>query len=295
MIYCCCALHFEAQPIIEYFSMKKLDVNGRFQFFRGERAVLVLSGTGSFNANAAVTMLCTMFPPSKGDVFINYGICGAFKKKGAVGELVMAYSAENASSGKVIYTDIDIIMKAPFRKVALKTFDREMCCDMQGELADIADIADIADMEGYGAAFAAGLFFESHQIFILKTVSDIVGEGLPDNECAKSVAASAAEDMLTYAEAAETACAEFAREQSGAEFSDSEKAAAEEFSNALCLSAAMQEQLLCILRRRRILGKSTEFVLKSFLEDRQIENEKTCRREGKALFAEFKKYEVCHD
>jgi hypothetical protein len=61
---------------------------------------------------------------------------------------------------------------------------------------------------------------------------------------------------------------------------------------------AMEEQLLCILRRRLLQGKSVKPLMESFSEiiesELALENKTINRKSGKEYFSRFKKYEVSY-
>jgi hypothetical protein len=305
MIYYCCALYSEAKPIIEYYGLKRLDVKGRYQFFtvpdntgaevHAPVAVLVVCGTGRDNANAAVTMLCTIFPPSEKDIFVNYGICGSFSPRGeeiALGELYMAYGIKE-EKGNTIYTDSDLLRPCGFKTAELRTFGRPVTSVSEfGELRADENAVLLADMEGYGAVFGASLFFQCHRIFVFKAVSDIIGTtALPENRCSiEKIIGESYKKVIEYAELALASAEEYAEKYSPPEFTEEETDAYNEFSERLCLSASMKEQLLCILRRRKLQGLSVCTVMQDF----NLGEDRVCRNKGKILFECFKKYEVDH-
>jgi hypothetical protein len=308
MIYYCCALYIEAKPIIEYYKLKRLNVKGRYQFFvdakesdeGNGKALLVVCGTGRDNANSAVTMLCTMFPPKDSDIFVNYGICGAFSESSetCVGDVFMATCAKNEEDN-VIYTDCDLLCPCEFKKAELRTFSKPVESKPQSEsMGVLENTVTLADMEGYGALFGASLFFEAHRTFAIKVVSDVIGEKehSVDKALAESVIERSYKAVVEYSEKALAFAEEASREASAPELSNEEQESFERFSELLCLSAAMEDQLLCILRRRLLQGKSVMPLMESFSEiiesELVLENKTINRKSGKEYFSRFKKYEV---
>lgn len=308
MIYYCCALYIEARPIIEYYKLKRLNVKGRYQFFGAAKesapgngkAILVVCGTGRDNANSAVTMLCTLFPPKDNDIFVNYGICGAFSEslKPSVGDVFMATCAKN-EEGNAIYTDCDLLCPCEFNKAELRSFSTPVEEKAQLETAgDIVNAVTLADMEGYGALFGASLFFEAHRTFVIKVVSDVIGEknNSVDKALAEGVIEKSYKEVIEYSEKAVALAERASREASAPELSNEERESFESFSKLLCFSAAMEEQLLCILRRRLLQGKSITPLMESFSKiiekELELENKTVSRKSGKEYFSRFREYEV---
>ncbi len=307
MIYYNCALYLEAKNIIAHYSLKRLDVKGRFQFFTSKEepaeAVLVISGTGAYNATAAVTMLCTLFPPKAGDVFVNFGLCGAFPRQESIcpsiGELFLAYCVKDTSGKKAIYPDLDLLIKAPFKKALLKTFDEAVVSTDNFTSEDVGSTeAVLADMEGYGALFAASLFFESHRCFVIKAVSDVIGRSqLPDKKQAEEIVAFDTMKVTGFADNASQAAKQDAKLQSVAELSKSECEAADLLSEKLSLSEAMREQLNCLLKQYRLRGKAVDKIIYRYVNESDL----ICglgsvsKRDGKKLFSEFKEYLINND
>ena len=79
MIYIVTAMYAEAHPFITRFQLKKDLSHTHFQvFLDGERSLcLIISGTGSLPAAAAVSSICTEYKagsPESGDFLINVGV-----------------------------------------------------------------------------------------------------------------------------------------------------------------------------------------------------------------------------
>lgn len=304
MIYYCCALAFEARPLIEHYGMKRKNVPGRFQFFVSENqrpaataaskqprpaAVVVISGTGSYAASVAATMLFSLYPPEQEDIFINFGICGALPVSGLTrSSVAIAYSVSCEGQHRMLYPDM--MMQSDFAPVRLRTFSAPVYA------ARTESEFDIADMEGYGALHAALAFFECHRCFVIKTVSDLIGteEQHADTAAAAMAAAAGAKKVIAFAEKAQAEAAKLT--QRIPELPEAEQRLAEELCILLSLSFAQREQLSCLLRRRMLLGFSSETLIKDFIrEELSGEEQKRDRRDGKVLFEKFKGFEKNYD
>lgn len=79
MIYILTAMYAEAHPFITRFQLKKDISHTRFQVFKSKDAdlFLIISGTGSIPAAAAVCSICTKYGAGQGDFLLNVGICAA--------------------------------------------------------------------------------------------------------------------------------------------------------------------------------------------------------------------------
>lgn len=169
MIYFLTALYYEAKNIIEHYRMKKLIEVTKFQVFRGENEVLIISGVSGVKAVVAATYLLTRFKYSSQDIFINVGICGAVKDKGNIGEIFLCNKLIDSFSKKVFYPDI--LFKHPFREGILESF-----AEVVNETDRLNINADIVDLEGTFVYEAVELFFSPENIYIIKVVSDILND-----------------------------------------------------------------------------------------------------------------------
>ncbi|MDU1910930.1 spore photoproduct lyase [Fusobacterium sp.] len=166
MIYIAVALTAEARPLITYFRLKKDNEIKKYQVFKNEEIVLIITGTGMLQGAIGITYVLGNLDIREEDIFVNLGICGAVEESTSIGDIILCNKIINNSSKKNFYPDM--LFKHEFREGTLETFfhvvDREIEIDkIQGE---------IVDMEGAGIYEAASLFFLQHQINIIKIVSD---------------------------------------------------------------------------------------------------------------------------
>jgi nucleoside phosphorylase len=165
MILLATALYCEAKPFIDVFSLKKDSSINKFQVFKNDDIILVVTGTGCINMACACTYLISAFEVSKYDTFINIGICGSLDENISIGTTILCNKIINNSSKREFYPDM--IIKHPFKEGSIESFSKIV------EKADSKYIqGDIVDMEAAGFFEAVSIFMPPHRIFTLKIVSD---------------------------------------------------------------------------------------------------------------------------
>lgn len=167
MVYFLTALYYEARDIIEHYKMKKVMEVTKFQVFKGENELLIISGTSEIKAVVAATYLLTHFEYSENDIFINVGICGAIKEKACKGDIFLCNKLIDDFSKKAFYPDM--LFKHPFREGTLESFS-EVVNDTGKQNID----TDIVDQEGAFIYEAVSMFIKPQNIYIIKIVSDIL-------------------------------------------------------------------------------------------------------------------------
>lgn len=165
MIYVAVALTAEAKPLITYFKLKRDNKIKKYQVFKNEEIILIITGSGMIQGAIGTTYVLSSLNIREEDIFINLGICGAVKEIFQEGDIVLCNKITNNGNGKSFYPDM--LFKHKFKEGTLESFshvvDRSMESEIKGELVD---------MEGAGIYEAASLFFSQHQINIIKIISD---------------------------------------------------------------------------------------------------------------------------
>lgn len=158
MLYITTALYDEASPYIELLGLKKDVSFNKIRVYSNENAVLAVTGTGVLAAVSSLSYVLGRMQPSRGDVFLNVGICGG---RGVTNTYVCRklslFGDERA------YFCPDMIYMTGFDEAELVTYPKPI-----GEIPK----GVLVDTEGYGLAFAASAFFSPHRMFFIKTVSD---------------------------------------------------------------------------------------------------------------------------
>jgi len=143
-----CAYLKEAKPLIEWFNLKKRD--DKFLIYENKKIKLIISNQGKINSAIATTYLLSKFEL---DYILNIGIAGSNDKK--IGEIFLINKInENLFP--------DILISHPFKESSIICFDEVV----------IGGDYSLVDMESEGFFRAAVKFLKTHQIFLIKIVSD---------------------------------------------------------------------------------------------------------------------------
>jgi len=143
-----CAYLKEAKPLMEWFDLKKID--DRFLIYENEKIKLIISNQGKLNSAIATTYLLSRYEI---DYVLNIGIAGSSDRE--IGEIFLINKInENLFP--------DILIPHPFKESSIICFDEVVT---NGEYS-------LVDMESEGFFKAAIKFVKTHQIFLIKIVSD---------------------------------------------------------------------------------------------------------------------------
>lgn len=182
MVYFLTALYYEAKDIIEHYKMKKVIEVTKFQAFKGENELLIISCTGGIKATVAATYLLTRFGYNENDIFVNVGICGTPKEKASLGEIFLCNKLIDNFSKKAFYPDM--LFKHPFKEGTLESFSDVIHVNERKNIN-----ADMADQEGAFIYETVSMFLNPQNIYIIKIVSDFL------NPC--SVTTQSIEKLMT--------------------------------------------------------------------------------------------------
>ncbi|RKD29545.1 hypothetical protein [Thermohalobacter berrensis] len=272
MIYITTAMYCEAKPFIKYLNLKRDNSIKKFQVFKNEQFVLIISGTGVISSSIATTYLLTEFNSKPSDTFINIGICGGKNKGLDKGEVVLCNKIIHHDTKRTYYSDI--IFKHPFREGSLETFSNVVNKDMFSTIK-----GDIVDMEGAGTFKAASIFLPPHRIYCIKIVSDFLdSESLTKEEISKLLENKVPLISKWIKEI------EDAYSLSYKIFTDEEEKVLEIVTKNLKLTITMEYKLRELAKYYKIHSKDLIEVIKPFLNI----TSKT-KKEGKDYFERLKK------
>ena len=156
-----CAIYAEAEPLIDYYNLKKSFPDFRPDTYLDEQGdiALVITGAGIVRAAASVGAVCTYFNIDASSHMINVGTCAGGS---AMHELYRINKLVNSGSGRTFYPDI--LVKADMPEAAITSVARVVvdasCADM------------LYDMEAAAIYEAASAYLSPHQMTFLKIVSD---------------------------------------------------------------------------------------------------------------------------
>ena len=165
MIYLFTAIYCEAHPLIQQYQLKKETVQTQFQVFSNEaqNIRLTITGTGMIAAAAAVSSVCTKYPPGDCDFLVNMGICAGISKKK---ELFLCNKMTEQTTGRTFYPDL--LYQHPFCEAQVITGSKPF---QKEDLNDSKETC-LYDMEASAIYQAGSYFFGPHQMFFLKIISD---------------------------------------------------------------------------------------------------------------------------
>lgn len=167
MFYIVTAYHAEAKPIIEYFGLKKVVKNSRFQVFAGEEVALVESGPGVVASACATSFLLTEFETTDRDAVLNIGIAGAKNINLKKGDAILCHKIIYHDTKRAFYPDM--IIRHDMKEGVLETFDFPV---IKGNFPEDSIEGDAVDMEGAGFFEAASFFLPPHKVHCIKVIHD---------------------------------------------------------------------------------------------------------------------------
>lgn len=173
MIYISTALYCEAQPFIGHYNLKKDMTESKFQIFRNDSILLIITKTGSINAAIGVTYLCTGHIPGPSDLFINIGICAGMNNDISVGTLFLCNKITEQVTSRSYYPDV--LFAHPFLEGSIISSPNIINNKREEKYVNekpnmVKEL--LIDMEAAGAYQGASIFFQPHQLIFLKVVSD---------------------------------------------------------------------------------------------------------------------------
>lgn len=154
MLYFVIAHSAEAQPIIQFYKLKRV-YKFSYTMFESDSVKLIISNIGIENGMMATSVLLGYCIPTQNDLLINIGICASHYDIGTT--LLIHKITHNNNS----YFP-DILFDHNLQENSLKTVD-EPATEISSEAVD---------MESYGIYKAASRFLKAHQMIFLKIVSD---------------------------------------------------------------------------------------------------------------------------
>lgn len=165
MIFIITALYAEAKPFIEYCCLKKDSNVTKFQVFRSEKYILVITGTGPLNAAVGTSFVMTHYHAGDMDMAVNIGICGAVRKQQDERDIFLCHKIIDHATGRDYYPEI--LVQHPYAESIVETFYMPVN-------ADIGNEAELVDMEAAGIYQAAVKFLPLHHLYFIKVISDFL-------------------------------------------------------------------------------------------------------------------------
>ena len=282
MIYIFCSLYCEASILIKQFQLTKNPVNTRFQEFHNETEdiLLTITGVGEIAAAAAVSSICTAYPPTAADLLINIGTCA---RDPAEDKVFLCNKIVEKATGKTFYPDV--LYCHDFCEEMVITGMRPCNRTDKDRLSVAAYDGALYDMEAASIYQAGSYFFGPHQMLFIKLVSD--------HGNASEVSKDRVEKLMVQHQ--DVFCG-FIRQllQISLKIAGSKEPLDEEtkqLTDRLCAdmhcSKVMGDSLRMQIRYLSLTGEDVSVVIQQMYEDGLL----PCKdkREGKIRFEEFKR------
>jgi nucleoside phosphorylase len=284
MILLTAALYCEAQPFIQHYQLKKDMSFTRFQVFRNDDILLLITGTGSMQAAIGTASVCSVLSPTEKDIFINIGVCGLKGYKARVGSVFLGNKIVDLATGRCFYPDL--IYSHPFMEGTILTSPTILQKDaFVTGFEPIAKLTDhsgnyLIDMESAGFYQAASCFYQVHQLFFIKVVSDFLDSS--------SLTAGTITDLVGKKVPQITEWMEGIIKEIGKRrtlFTDKEENYITWLSGQLYLSVSMEQQLRQILKYVKLQDGNFIDRIELFLQ-----NQKPCKskKEGKKYLEQIR-------
>ncbi|MDD3225568.1 MAG: hypothetical protein PHX70_12875 [Clostridium sp.] len=169
MFFIATAMYCEAKPLISFWKLKKDMSSSKFQIFRNENIILLITGTGKVKSAIAISCMLTKYRAKENDIFLNFGICAERDPIREIGDIVLCNKIIDADSNRSYYPDI--IFKHPFFEGSIETFSKVVKSEDKDKIQ-----SKFVDMEAYGAVNAAKVFMQTECIGVIKIISDKLEE-----------------------------------------------------------------------------------------------------------------------
>lgn len=277
MLYLSAALFCEAGPFIKELKLSKDFIHHKFQIFFNENTKLIVTGTGSVPAACGLTYLLTLYPPVPGDFLISIGICAAADRNMEYGSLFLCNKITEESTGRDFYPDL--LFRHPFREASLLTTSRIL----KNEETSHCLNASLADMEAASIYQCGSSFFQSHEMFFLKIISDYQNpEGLTPSLVSRLVERHVS-SVITWVNGIQSSIP-----QRNEDFSRKEQEKIDLIADSLQLSVTMQFQMRQYCRYYKLLQRDLTKLLNKFYAGLTFEGLPFNKKEGKVYFEQFK-------
>ncbi len=268
MIYITTAMYIEAAPFIKKLGLKKKEGYGKYQVFKNEELILVITGTGIINAAAGISFVFGKELISKNDIIMNIGICGAKKDKFHIGDCIMCSKIIDKCTSKTYYPDI--LYKHPFKESSILT--------VYQSIYDEQIDSECVDMESSGFYTAVSAFVYQHNIHIIKIVSDYMN-GKIEKDFIKNTIEEKSDIIINWIkERIENV------DESIKILNHEEILTIKEISKVLKLTETMRHEFIKLCENYKVRNNDIISILNSY------KNVEICtqKREGKRLFNEIR-------
>ena len=162
MIFIFCALHCEAKPLIEHYSLKRNTLSScPLEIFANTEITLIITGVGRM---AMAFALCCVSGDIKknGSLVLNIGSAGSAKDSDTHGSLYLIHKVEEVATGRQFFPDL--LIKTHIPETSLQTFD--------SPVTNLNQAQHLVDMEASAFMQTAQRLIPVSHTAIIKFVSD---------------------------------------------------------------------------------------------------------------------------
>lgn len=261
MIYIATAMYYEAEPFIKRLNLKKEPGCRYFNVFRNNEYTLIITGVGKIKSAAAVSFLISEYKVNKRDFLVNVGCCGISDFGIEKGTAFLCNKIVDGASKRAFYPEM--IFEHGFREGCVITNDYIQKKD--GALKE----GYLFDMEASSIFEASTIFLKTHQIGVIKIVSDYIGEVNVDKSSVEDIIYKNLDDILEYTKRVHDALNEYKDVLTSRE---------NEAIRAICesyrMSVTMSNKLIQILRYYKLQnGSIDDLILRMKSNDVHSKNE----------------------
>lgn len=156
------ALACEARPLIQFFSLKKIELKNHFQLYanKEKNIHLIVSGIGKIRAAAATAFLFVYSGQCENTIFLNIGIAGGHAH--SIGDLLLIHKITDQASNYRYYPSGTFLFSSQQQAAIITRDQPQKNYPQQG----------LVDMEASGFFQAASQLVYQEQIFVFKIISD---------------------------------------------------------------------------------------------------------------------------
>ncbi|KNY29948.1 nucleoside phosphorylase [Pseudobacteroides cellulosolvens] len=269
MIYIVTALMLEASPIIDHYKLKRDMSVHPYPVFANKDISLIVSGIGKVKSAIAITFLRSTYSSTANHIIINVGFCGARIRKYPLGSLLLINKVTDLDTGKDYYPDVYAGYDLPKEPLA--------CCSKPVTHDNSSYEDNFFDMESAGIMEASYKFFNTHQVAILKIVSDFL---TPEN-LDKQVLRGYINNNIPILDRIINELKQLTLMVSSPNFEEEEKLISV-ISQNVRLSSAMKGILQTEVKKAKTKGLTAIEVLKKYLD-----NKANTKLEGKKIFVQI--------
>lgn len=288
MILITTALYCEARPFIQYCRLKKDTSFTRFQVFRNEEILLLITGTGAMQAAIGTAATGSLISPSKQDIFLNVGVCGSGQKGVSTGTVFLGNKIVDAVTGRCFYPDL--LYSHPFKEGTILTCPAVVnkvpdgTSEVKSTFTEVSNPPGncLIDMEAAGFYQAASCFYKPHRMFFIKIISDHLDTSDITPEAVTQIIRSPLPEIMGWIGGIQKELL-----NSPVLFTPEEEEYISEIAPALQLSVSMEQQLRQVLKYVKLKDGGFTGRLSEFLQDKPLPCK--TKTEGKKYLEQIKK------